>query len=168
MDKLFRSITDFKIDILFTDASRYAVGGIVYDEGQICGLFRKSLSSSERKYCTFEKEMDAVEHCLIKCGKFFCNAQVDLHCDKEAAGHFLQGGGKKITPKIQSWIEQVQQHNFNYAPTSGKANAKADYLSRLPEEVLVIKKKKTTEGTVVINTDEDNDLKRKQALKNME
>ena len=56
---------------VYTDASGYAIGGTVYDKGRSCGLFSKALVESERRYCTFEKEMFAIEHCFLKFGKFF-------------------------------------------------------------------------------------------------
>ena len=149
---------------VYTDASALAIGGTVYSNEKICGLFSQALSATERYYCTFEKEMLAIEKLFLRFGKFFVHNVVRVHCDNEAAGHFLKGYGKKITPKVQSWIDVVQQYNVEYVPTSGKENHQADYLSRLPHEIKAIIKKSKTEQEPIIRketSDQEDDLKRK-------
>ena len=151
---------------VFTDASALAIGGTVYSNDKICGLFSQALSPTERYYCTFEKEMLAIEKLFLRFGKFFVHNVVRVHCDNEAAGHFLKGYGKKITPKVQSWIDVVQQYNVEYVPTSGKENHQADYLSRLPHEVkVIIKKSKTDNGQITTKqTTEEDQLEHKSVI----
>lgn len=47
-----------------TDASDFAIGGVLMQEGHSVAFESRKLNDAERRYTVQEKEMTAVVHCL--------------------------------------------------------------------------------------------------------
>jgi len=84
MLKLLDFDKDFEIH---SNASNFAIGGVLVQEGRPVAFESKKLSETERRWPTHEKEMWGVIHCfhrLQRCGG------VDRQCDLEVLCHLTQ------------------------------------------------------------------------------
>jgi hypothetical protein len=58
-------LSDFDKDFeIHFDASDFAIGGVLVQDGRLAAFESKKLSETERRWSTHEKEMWAVIHCL--------------------------------------------------------------------------------------------------------
>ena len=58
-------LSDFSIPFeVHTDASDFAIGGVLMQEGHPVAYENRKLNDTERRYTVHEKEMTAVVHCL--------------------------------------------------------------------------------------------------------
>ncbi|KAJ7970183.1 Retrotransposon protein, putative, Ty3-gypsy subclass [Quillaja saponaria] len=88
-----------------TDASNYALGGVLLQENHHVAYESHKLSQAERRYTAQEKEMLVVIHCLRP----------------------------KLTPKQSRWHEFLTEFDFEFEHKTGKSNQAADALSRKAE-----------------------------------
>ncbi|KAJ7970903.1 Retrotransposon protein, putative, Ty3-gypsy subclass [Quillaja saponaria] len=88
-----------------TDASDYALGGVLLQENHPVAYESHKLSQAEMRYTAQEKEMLAVIHCLRP----------------------------KLTPKQGRWHEFLAEFDFEFEHKAGKSNQAADALSRKAE-----------------------------------
>eukprot|EP00834_Sanchytrium_tribonematis_P005974 NODE_402_length_8060_cov_0.986057.p1 type:complete len:840 gc:universal NODE_402_length_8060_cov_0.986057:3485-6004(+) len=154
---------------MYTDASGFAIGCTLYQDGKLIALFSKSLDKSEKQYSIHEKEMYAIEKGILKYGKYMGSNLIRIHCDSESAGWFVRGYGSKLTNKVKSWIDIVQPYNIQYVPIKGKANGQADLLSRLPMEINTYQtrrkaRKLENDQLEAKLIDDDSELSRKQSV----
>eukprot|EP00834_Sanchytrium_tribonematis_P002474 NODE_77_length_23806_cov_0.393892.p1 type:complete len:376 gc:universal NODE_77_length_23806_cov_0.393892:9856-10983(+) len=92
---------------LFVDASKHSVGGALFQDGRLVGLFSRKLNLSMIGWDAFELKLFAIKIRLDKFGKFFGGNEVLIKLDNEAAIYLLNGQGRKKYPKIYRWIENI-------------------------------------------------------------
>ncbi|KAK3004090.1 hypothetical protein RJ639_017890 [Escallonia herrerae] len=95
-----------------TDASDFALGGVLMQEGHPVAYESRKLNEAERRYTTHEKE-------LLACGT------------TPAVSHFLSQS--KLTSKQARWQELLAEFNFMLEYRTGSTNSVADALSRRAE-----------------------------------
>ncbi|KAJ7963973.1 Retrotransposon protein, putative, Ty3-gypsy subclass [Quillaja saponaria] len=102
LTELLKKGTPFEVQ---TDASDYALGGVLLQENHPVAYESHKLSQAERRYTAQEKKMLAVIHCLRP----------------------------KLTPKQGRWHEFLAEFDFEFEHKAGKSNQAADALSRKAE-----------------------------------
>ena len=119
--------------ILDTDASSYAIGGVLSQvqggHERVIAYAGRTLEKTEQNYCVTRKEMLAVvfftknyKHYLL--GRHFI-LRTDhgslrwLHCFKEQEG------------QVHRWLEQLSQFDFEIIHRPGAKHGNADAMSRL-------------------------------------
>ena len=120
--------------ILDTDASQKALGGVlsqVQDQQEVVICYSsRTLTSSERNYCTTRQEMLSVIHFLKKFRCYLLGNHFRLRTD-HAALTYLQR-----TPELHGqqarWLEITQDYNFTIEHRPGIKHGNADALSRRP------------------------------------
>ncbi|XP_033741767.1 uncharacterized protein LOC117328350 [Pecten maximus] len=119
--------------ILDTDASQYAIGGVLSQiqdgKERVISYGSRSLDKAERNYCVTRKEMLAVvyftkyyKHYLI--GKP-CIVRTD-HGSLTWLGRFKEPDGQ-----IHRWLQQLSQFDMKIVHRPGRKHGNADGLSRL-------------------------------------
>ncbi|KAI5667635.1 hypothetical protein M9H77_17488 [Catharanthus roseus] len=86
-----------------TDASDFAIGGVLMQEGHPIAYESRKLNETERRYTVQEKEMTAIIHCL------------------------------RLSPKQARWQDFLAEFDYSLEYKPGKANVVADALSHKVE-----------------------------------
>ena len=123
---------------LQTDASRYALGGQLYqlDENNDIGVVAftsRVVRGAERNYFTTELELLSVVHCLQKFRTYVLGKPLTIITDNKAL-IFI----KKChlnNSRITRWILAIQEYDFDIIHCKGRDNIMADILSRHPEDM---------------------------------
>ena len=119
---------------LFTDASDYAVGGILVQDSsdgseKVIQYVSHTLSKTQRKWATIEKEAYAVVYCLEKLRPYLFGASVDAYTDHKPLLSLFTNSMSNT--KIQRWAVLLAKYGVKIHYISGKRNIRADILSRI-------------------------------------
>ena len=118
-----------------TDASDFAMGAVLSQQ-QKDGTWRpvafisKSLNPAERNYEIYDKELLAVMHALYEWSHYLKGAkeQIEILTDHQNLMYFRKP--QNINRRQARWVLDLQEYNFVLKHRPGKANTKADALSR--------------------------------------
>ena len=119
---------------LYTDACGYAVGGILVQESddgveKVIQYVSHTLSATQRKWATIEKEAYAVVYCLDKLRTYIYGAGVDVFSDHKPILSLFTN--VMSNTKIQRWGVLLAEYGAKIHYIKGKHNIRADILSRL-------------------------------------
>ena len=120
---------------LFTDACDYAIGAILVQEDN-AGLERviqyisHSLSSTQRKWATIEKEAYTVVYAVNKLRPYLYGAQFTVYTDHKPLTCLFTKDMHNT--KIQHWGVLLAEFGAQIKYRKGKNNIRADMLSRIP------------------------------------
>ena len=114
-----------------TDASDFALGGVLLQEGHPVAYESHKLSEAERRYTAQEKEMLAVIHCLRVWRHYLLGSKFVVKTDNSAVSHFFTQ--PKLTPKQGRWQEFLAEFDVEFEHKAGRTNQVADALSRKAE-----------------------------------
>jgi hypothetical protein len=73
---------------IHSDASDFAIGGVLGQEGRLVAFESKKLSETERRWPTHEKEMWGVIHCLKTWGHYIGSKDVVVWTDNVTLKYF--------------------------------------------------------------------------------
>ncbi|GKF05975.1 reverse transcriptase, partial [Tanacetum coccineum] len=73
---------------LHTDASDFAIGGVLMQDGHPIAFESRKLNETERKYTVQEKEMTAVVHCLRIWRHYLLGSRFVIKTDNIATSYF--------------------------------------------------------------------------------
>ena len=116
-----------------TDASDFAIGGVLVQAGHPVAFESRKLGDTERRYSVHEKEMTAVVHCVHTWRHYLLGRHFHIFTDNVATSCF--NSMKKLTPKQARWNDFMAQFHYTLQYKPGSANQVADALSRIPAEV---------------------------------
>ncbi|TXG73104.1 hypothetical protein EZV62_001683 [Acer yangbiense] len=116
---------------LHTDASDFAIGGVLMQEGHPIAFESRKLNDTERRYTVQEKEMTAIIHCLRVWRHYLLGATFLIMTDNVATSYFQTQ--KKLSPKQARWQDFLAEFDYRLEYKPGKANVVADALSRKAE-----------------------------------
>lgn len=112
---------------LYLDASQYAVGGVLTQNGKVCAIYSKSLTPAQTRYSATDRE-----HVALMLGleafKVMCqtNARLTTHTDHSA---LLNRDESKMTGRQLRWKTRIQDIANNIVHVKGAENP-ADFWSR--------------------------------------
>uniref|UniRef100_A0A0N5C479 RNA-directed DNA polymerase n=1 Tax=Strongyloides papillosus TaxID=174720 RepID=A0A0N5C479_STREA len=125
---------------IHTDASEYAVGGVLLQEDQqdkrlrLVACVSRTLNSIEKRWQIVEKEALALVF-SIKSFKYYIEGKTtDVFTDQRAL--LAIKSAKENQTKLRRYQLTLMAYNLNIFYKEGKANVIADLLSRNPEEIL--------------------------------
>jgi hypothetical protein len=116
-----------------TDASDYAIGGVLMQEGHPIAYESRKLNDTERKYTVQEKGMTAIVHCLRTWRHYLLGSKFVVRTDKIATSYFQTQ--KKLSPKQARWQDFLAEFDMCIEYKPGRTNRLADALSRKAELV---------------------------------
>ena len=116
---------------LHTDASDFAIGGVLMQDEHPIAFESRKLNETERKYTVQEKEMTAIIHCLRIWRHYLLGSRFVIKTDNVATSYFQTQ--KKLSPKQARWQDFLAEFDYQLEYKPGKANVVADALSRKAE-----------------------------------
>lgn len=125
---LLRHPSSAKPFVLTTDASKYAVGATLEQEGHPVAYLSHRLTDTETRWDTGDQELLAVMIALRKWAVHLRDRPFILKTDHEPI-KYLQSK-TKLTGRQMRGIDELQSYNFTVEHLSGSQNGAADALSR--------------------------------------
>ncbi|GKE59631.1 putative nucleotidyltransferase, ribonuclease H [Tanacetum coccineum] len=116
---------------LHTDASYFAIGGVLMQDGHPISFESRKLNETERKYTVQEKEMTAIVHCLRIWRHYLFGSRFVIKTDNIGTSYFQTQ--KKLSPKQARWQDFLAEFDYQLEYKTGKANAVAKALSHKAE-----------------------------------
>ena len=117
-----------KLMELTTDASDFALGAALHQEGKPLGYFSKKLSGSEKHYRAFDKELYSIYLSMKNFEYLLEGCKIILRTDHKPLLHVFTM--KEPTKKQLRWISYISEFDIDIEHIKGKDNAMADMLSR--------------------------------------
>src|ERR1700722_139171 len=121
---------------LKTDASAYAVGAVLSQkqDGQWCpvAFLSKSLTETQRNYEIYDCELLAIMTALEEFRRYLLNAKQSFEIWTDHANLQYFRKPQKLNRWQARWLTELQDYHFTLHHIPGKANSKADILSRHP------------------------------------
>ena len=118
--------------ILDTDASAYALGGVlsqvVDGEERVVGYASQTLSKSQRNYCTTHRELLAVVQMTRHFRHYLWGRRFHLRTDHSSIRWLLNY--KDTEGMIARWLARLQEFDFSIEHRPGAKHLNADGLSR--------------------------------------
>lgn len=117
---------------LITDASNFALGAVLTQDGHPICFASRTLNVHEKNYSTIEKELLAIVWGVKYFRPYLYGVEFDLNTDHQPL-KWLQAknNGKDISPRLQRWLVHLMDYNAKIEYIKGKENHIADFLSRI-------------------------------------
>ncbi|KAJ2984544.1 hypothetical protein NUW58_g6005 [Xylaria curta] len=127
-----------KIAIVETDASDFALGGILSQEGtdgklHPVAFHSRKLLPTEMNYEIHDKELLAIVDCLLKWKQYLEGAKhrIEIYSDHQNLAYFTVA--KVLNRRQARWAQQLSSYWFVIHYRPGRQNEKADIMSRQPK-----------------------------------
>ncbi|KAL0286412.1 UNVERIFIED_CONTAM: putative mitochondrial protein [Sesamum angustifolium] len=108
-----------KLFTVETDASDFALGGVLMQDGHPVAFESRKLKDVERRYLVHEKERLAVVHCLRLWRHYLLGSPIVVKTDNTAVSHFMSQ--PKLTSRQARWQELLSE--FHLCWSTGPALA---------------------------------------------
>ena len=168
--------------VLTTDASGYAIGSI-FPQGKIgkgkpIAYASRSLSDTEKKYNTYEKEALAIIFCVTHFRPYLYGRIFTLVTDHKPLFWFQNS--KDPYSRVSYWRIKLAEYDFDVVYKAGKMNVHADALSRNPiingeklknlheddDDAFMTSREKMNFENAFIKINQENNTKKGNTLKN--
>src|SRR5437867_1025123 len=128
--------------LLQTDASDYAVGGILIQqrnaERWVIAYYSHQLNKAERRYSTVERECLALVKALKHYRYYLIGRKVYVESDHKPLAWIKTSVSKNN--RLQRWAVALMDYNYEISYIPGCENTAADFLSRINPENREIKR----------------------------
>ena len=114
-----------------TNASDYAIGAVLTQQGHPVAFHSETLSHTVRKYPTYDKEMYSIVQACRKWKHYILGKEKITHTDHRPL-QFIQTQGKLQNDRHQKLSTYLQQFHLNIKYKKGSTNNVVDCLSRPP------------------------------------
>src|SRR3954471_3409958 len=111
-----------------TDASDYAIGAVLSQDGKPVAFESRQMSPAEKNYAVHEKELLAIVHALKVWRHYLEGQEFNVITDHQSL-RYLQTQDK-LNRRQARWVELLQVYHFNILYKPRKTNVVADALSR--------------------------------------
>ena len=115
-----------------TDASESAIAATLSQSGRPVAFFSRTLSKSEKRYSSVEKEAQAIYESLLKWRHFLIGRHFKLVTDQRSVSFMfnMKLRSKIKNEKVLRWRLELSSFKFDIIYRPGTQNAAADALSR--------------------------------------
>ncbi|KAL0447549.1 UNVERIFIED_CONTAM: Transposon Tf2-11 polyprotein [Sesamum latifolium] len=114
--------------VVETDASNFALGGVLMQDGHLVAFESMKLKDVERRYSVHEKELLAIVHCLRLWRHYLLGSPFVVKTDNTAVSHFMTQ--PKLISRQARWQELLSEFHFVLEYRAGSSNHVVDALSR--------------------------------------
>lgn len=116
-----------------TDASDIAIAATLNQAGRPVAFFSRTLSPTERRHSSVEKEAYAIVEALRKWRHFLLGRHFKLVTDQRSVSYMFdqRASGKVKNDKIQRWRIELSNYSFDIMYRPGKSNVAADTFTRI-------------------------------------
>jgi len=102
MEEPVLSLPDYsQLFEVYTDASDFAIGGVLMQGGHPVAYESRKLNDTERRYAVHDKEMTAIIHSLRTWRHYLLGCRFVIKTDNVATSYFQNQ--KKLSPKQARW-----------------------------------------------------------------
>lgn len=151
---------------LTTDASNYAIGAVLSQEGHPICYASRTLNSHERNYSATDKEFLAIIWSVNYFRPYLYGNKFKIFTDHQPIKYLhAKYKGKDLSPRHQRWLLKLGEYQFEIEYLKGKENKVADFLSRIDlmketnenSSELPDKTNSYSDFGILFNIEEDND-----------
>ena len=119
---------------LTTDASQYAIGGVLEQRGpqgwEPLGFFSKKLNDSQQDWCPYDRELQAV-HASVRHFKHMLEGRpFTIYTDHQSLVPSMSKKTDAPTARQRNQLAEISEYTTDIRYLEGKANVVADALSR--------------------------------------
>ena len=127
------AISDNETFTVETDASEYAIAATLSQNSRPVAFFSRTLTDSERRHSSIEKEANAIVESLRKWRHYLMGRHFILITDQQSVAFmFGQKHSSKIkNEKIERWRLELSSYKYDIIYRPGRENIVADALSRV-------------------------------------
>ena len=118
-----------------TDASEFALGAVLLQDGHPIAFESRKLTAAERNYRVHERELLAIIHALKVWRCYLDNRKRNTLLTDHASLRWINSQ-PTLTGRQARWVETLQMFDLEILHKPGKANVVADALSRRPDHKL--------------------------------
>lgn len=120
---------------LITDASAFAVGAVLQQDGHPICYASRTLNKHECNYSTTEKELLAIVWAINYFRPYLYGVKFDLLTDHQPLKWlFAKTRGRDVNPRLYRWLLKLGEYDINIDYLKGKENNVADFLSRIDND----------------------------------
>lgn len=147
---------------LTTDASNYAIGAVLSQEGHPVCYASRTLNNHERNYSATDKEFLAIMWSVNYFRPYVYGRRFKILTDHQPI-KFLHSKykGKDMSPRHQRWLLKLGEYQFDIEYLKGRENKVADFLSRIENSEDTISEEMEGKNTEIlkflVNNIEDNE-----------
>lgn len=116
---------------LTTDASNYALGAVLSQNGHAIAYASRTLNDAETRYATIEKEMLAIIWACKHFRPYLYGNRFTIYTDHKPLSWLFSL--KEHNSRVMRWRLKLEEYNYDIKYTKGSSN-QADFLSRIRVE----------------------------------
>ena len=120
-----------KVFKVHTDASDFAIGGVLMQERHLIAFESHKLNDTERRYTVQEEEMTAIVHCLRTWRHYILGSHFIVKTDNVATSYFQTQ--KKLSPKQARWQDFLAEFDYMLVIRSQLVYQLIHVLSMVPD-----------------------------------
>jgi hypothetical protein len=119
--------------VVYTDASKKQIGGVITQENKPLGFFSKKLTDTQRRYPVTEQELLAIVETLKYFKHMLLGHEIIVHIDHKNLTH---PNSTHTSDRVLCQRLLLEEYGAELRYIQGEKNVVADALSRLPTEEL--------------------------------
>ncbi|KAG0437389.1 Retrovirus-related Pol polyprotein from transposon 17.6 [Dictyocoela muelleri] len=112
---------------LYTDASNFAIGSTLTQNGKVIAFFSSKLSDVETRYSIVDKEFYSIYKSLIHFRQIILGQKIKVFTDNRNVTYFKKHNNNMIF----RWLSDLDEFYYEVKNISGSENQFSDYLSRI-------------------------------------
>ena len=114
--------------IIYTDASKYQLGGIITQNNRPIAFFSRKLNTAQRKYTVTELELLSIVELLKEFKGMLLGQRVVIYTDHQ---NLIRDSLGSTSDRVQRWNILLQEYGVDIRYIKGVDNTVADAISRL-------------------------------------
>lgn len=116
---------------LRTDASVFAMGGVLMQGDKVVGYFSRKMKDVETRYPTYDRELLAIKEAILHFRYYLHGRTFVVYTDHASIQHVLRQ--RRLSTRQMGLLGTLQHFNYEIKYWPGARNAVADALSRRPD-----------------------------------
>ena len=114
--------------VVWTDACKEGLGGILTQEGHVICYESRKLKEHEKNYAMHDLELAAIVHALKMWKHYLIGRKFELRTDHHGLKYLFDQ--PNLNARQARWLELISEFDFDIIYVKGKENHVADALSR--------------------------------------